>query len=634
MIFQPALQLLVAWWRGTGQIFGQLSGYLILSLAVTVVISSRYLAFTPPAASIHEWFFVRMAVISNAAMLYLLLLLVLVPLLVLIPKRSFMITLSVLLIWILQSLMVVDLTIYKLYRFHFNGLIWNVLETEAGMEAVTVGTMTWLTFGVVSALLLGVNIGLQVQVRWLQRKGIVRLRPVRNMLFLLLFILMVMMVDKGQFAYADLYNNTTITRHGRLLPLYQPLTIKRFVRKHWGVEAVNRQVEINRPETGVINYPLEELRFEKEAIRPNIVIIVIDSYRYDILTPEVSPRIHTFAEDATTFRSHFSGGNATRFGVFGLLYGLYGSYWHSILAERVSPVLMDALQELDYRVKIISSLQLTFPEFRKTAFVNLTEVIEDRLVGNGAKEKDPLLAERFTVWLDSLEGAEPFFAYLFLAAPHSAVSYPDDFAKFLPRVDNVNYMSLDKKKDVTPFLNHFKNAVYFADHVTGTILDALEERLLLESTVVLITGDHGEEFYERGFWGHTSSFSPEQVQVPLVMHIPGQSGRAVDRLTSHLDIPATLLDLVGCKTDPRAYSLGGSLLNENYRRNYAVAGGWDDFGVIDTAVTLVFSSETYNLGIFEARDAEYRPLEDASEALSPRLDRIREVMEDMARFYQ
>jgi membrane-anchored protein YejM (alkaline phosphatase superfamily) len=91
---------------------------------------------------------------------------------------------------------------------------------------------------------------------------------------------------------------------------------------------------------------------------------------------------------------------------------------------------------------------------------------------------------------------------------------------------------------------------------------------------------------------------------------------------------------MGCTTDPRDYSLGGSLLDEEYRRDYAVAGGWDDFGVIDTAVTLVFSSETYNLGTFEARDGEYRLVEDAGKALSSRLDRLRGVMEDMARFYQ
>ncbi|MFC1484153.1 sulfatase-like hydrolase/transferase, partial [Candidatus Neomarinimicrobiota bacterium] len=500
------VKIVAGWWRGAGQTFGQLAGYLALSLAVTVVISSRYLAFAPPVASLHEWFFVRTAVISNVAMLYLILLLVIVPLLVLIPRRLLMITLSVLLIWILQAVLVVDLTIYKLYRFHFNGLIWNIFETEAGWEAVTVGTMTWLTFGVIAILLLGVNIGAHVLVKWLLGKGIVRLRPVRSMSFLLLFIIAAILVDKGQFAYADLYNTTTITRHGRLLPLYQPLTIKRFVRKHWGVEAVNRQVEINRPESGVVNYPLESLSFDERASRPNMVVIVIDSYRYDMLTPEVTPNIHAFTNEATVFRRHYSGGNATRFGVFGLLYGLHGSYWHSILAERVSPVLMDALQGLDYRVKIISSLQLTFPEFRKTAFVNLTDVIEDQLEGDGAKEKDPALAEHFEVWLDRLNRTEPFFAYLFLGAPHSAVSYPDEFAKFQPRLDNVNYMSLDRKRDVTPFLNHFKNAVYFADHVTGTILTALEERELLESTVVLITGDHGEEFYERGFWGHTSSF--------------------------------------------------------------------------------------------------------------------------------
>ncbi len=50
----------------------------------------------------------------------------------------------------------------------------------------------------------------------------------------------------------------------------------------------------------------------------------------------------------------------------------------------------------------------------------------------------------------------------------------------------------------------------------------------MESTVVIITGDHGEEFYEHGYWGHTSAYSPEQVKVPLFFTCrAGQAARSI-----------------------------------------------------------------------------------------------------------
>ncbi len=627
------LSSIAGWWKDARPTWAQLLGFLIISFIITSAISSRYLAYAPPADNLREWFFVRTALVSNVAMLYLLLLMVLLPVVILIPRKRFMIASSIILFWSLHVALLVDVTIYKLFRFHLNGLVWNVMETEGAWDSVTLGTMTWVTFALLAGLLFALTTGAHVLSNWLIAKGYVRLPIAKSIIYLFLFCIGVMVVDKGQFAYADLYNNTSITRHAKLFPLYQPLTIKRFVHNQWGFE-VNREYEIRRPAGGVVNYPLDSLRFEGRTPRLNIVVIILDSWRYDMLNPEVTPNVYAFAQRATVFQNHYSGGNATRFGIFGLLYGLYGSYWHSFLAERVGPVLINAYQAQGYQLKVISSTQLTFPEFRKTAFVDIPDAVEDRLAGQGAKERDPALARRFVAWLDGLDTDDAFFAFLLLDAPHAPFSYPEAFAWFEPRVTEMNYLSLDRKKDVRPFLNHYKNALYFDDHVAGTILQGLEDRQLMESTVVIITGDHGEEFYEHGYWGHTSAYSPEQVKVPLVFYLPGRTGCTVDYITSHLDLPATLLDLLGSVNSPWSYSLGSSLMNEEQRREYVVSSGWDDFAVIDTTVTLVFSSETYNIGAFEVRDRDYHLLQDSHQALTMRMDRLREVMGGMARFYQ
>ena len=175
--------------------------------------------------------------------------------------------------------------------------------------------------------------------------------------------------------------------------------------------------------TGLIKYPLKEIEFLKKNTLPNIVIIAIDSWRYDMLNENISPEIHSFSKESLIFDNHYSGGNATRFGIFSMFYGLYGSYWHSILSERQEPVLMEKIRKMDYNIGIWSSTQLTWPEFRKTAFIGVPKQLVDRIQGSGAKERDIQHPKLFDAWLDTINN-NPFFSFLFLDAPHEPYSYP------------------------------------------------------------------------------------------------------------------------------------------------------------------------------------------------------------------
>src|SRR5690606_17519145 len=106
-------------------------------------------------------------------------------------------------------------------------------------------------------------------------------------------------------------------------------------------------------------YPREPLVRKASRELPNIIWIVVDAWRFDMLKEEVAPNILKFSQQASVFRNHYSGGNATRFGVFTLVYGVYGTYWHPFLAEGQSPVLLDELMKLGYEFRIISSSKLT-----------------------------------------------------------------------------------------------------------------------------------------------------------------------------------------------------------------------------------------------------------------------------------
>lgn len=610
--------------------YHRLYWFLLINFFLTLILAAPYLSYAPEASSIQEWLFVRIAFVFNFAMIYIVLGIFLLLLAAVVPFTSFMLISSTILLWIFNILVFVDVNIFKLFRFHINSMIWNVLVTEGSGDSVKLGAGTWTTFSLIVILILALEIGAHYGLWRLIKK--IHLKK-SGYAAAILLCLTIILIDKGVYAYGDLYNMTYITRYAKLFPLYQPLTIKRFAEKKLGIK-VNREDEFNRDEKqGILNYPLSDLKFNEPAKKMNFVVIAIESWRYDMLTPEVTPNIYAFSKDNWVFKNHYSGGNASRFGIFALFYGLYGNYWHHFLSERAGPVLIHSLKEQGYAMKILSSTSLTFPEFRKTAFVEVPECIEDNLEGEGGRERDPVQAVRLKKWLDSLSPEAPFFAFLFFDAPHAPYNYPAEFTRFEPALTEVNFIHIDKKKDMQPIMNRYKNSIYFDDSIVGEILNMLEEKGLLESTVVIITGDHGEEFYERGFWGHNGAFSPEQVKVPFVMHLPGSDSGTVEALTSHCDVPATILDLLGCVTSQEQYSLGYPLNSSlKQRPGYVVSSSWDECAVITPEATLIFSTEVYNISTFEVRDKDYRFVKNTQPYLKPRVKDLSEVMFNMAKF--
>jgi arylsulfatase A-like enzyme len=82
-----------------------------------------------------------------------------------------------------------------------------------------------------------------------------------------------------------------------------------------------------------------------------------------------------------------------------------------------------------------------------------------------------------------------------------------------------------------------------------------------DDALIILTGDHGEEFQEHGNWFHCSALSPQQTRVPLLIKWPKAMGRGPAlRCASHLDVAPTLLDLLGCPREGWKNLPGRSLL--------------------------------------------------------------------------
>ena len=588
--------------------YSTLFWFLCSNFVLSLIIGSSYLNFVPDSITFGEWAFSRLAYVSNFGLLFLVLAVPLYLLTFIIPSMLFMQIASSVVFLTFNIALFVDTIIYKLYRFHINGLVWNILVTEGSSDSVKVSTSTIVVFSIYLFLIIFSVIGTHYLLSRYIKQIRLKYSGKRLLSFLLLGFFCINLIDKPIYAHADLNNKTHITRYAKLFPLYQPLTVKRLAQQ-WGVD-VNREFDYTLSKSnGMMNYPLNDIEMINAKDAPNIIFITVDSWRFDMMNKEVTPNIYSFSENAWVFNNHYSGGNSTRFGIFSMFYGIYGSYWHTILSERTEPVLMEKLRQKSYNFGIWSSADLSWPEFRKTTFIGTPNQIYDRIPGKGAKVRDLQQPILFNSWLDSVGTDNPFFAYFLLDAPHEPYSYPDAFIKFEPSVNEINYMSLDKHVDMQPFFNHYKNAVYFSDHVIGQFLQIIEKRDLFKNSIVIITSDHGAEFYEHGYWGHNSAFTKEQVMAPFILYIPGEKPKKIESLTSHLDIAPTLLELTGSSKNHKDHSFGVSLLSDlTNARNYVVSSGWGESAIITDEATLVFSTETYNFNTFEIRDKDYNLL--------------------------
>lgn len=582
--------------------------FLTVNFFIAIAINFIYLFNTSGISGTLSQVFSVIALLSNTFMIYLILALLNLSVVALFPRKTVFYICNLLTIICSHLLFFADATIYKIFRFHINGLVLNLFMTEGSWDSVKVGTITMISF--ITILILLVLFEILLLKKTINRQFIF-LKP-KYLVFAIIFFII---SDKTIYAVADLFGKTEITSLSKAYPLYQPLTIKRMMRKTFGIDMAEK-VTIKASTKGHLNYPINPITYAQDAPKPNIIILVIDAMRFDTFNESNTPRLWEYSKDATVFSNHFSGGNASRFGVFSILYGVNAFYWQNFLTEQKSPVLMDELQKLGYQFKINSSTKLTYPEFRRTAFVNLANDIDDEIPGKDATEKDLENTKRVNQYLQQ-NHQQPFFLFSWLDCPHGPYSYPDQFEKFKPSKKSANYLTVSKN-DINPLRNSYKNAVYYNDHLIGTVLDEIKKQNLFENSIVIVTADHGEEFKENGFYGHTSAFTRYQTKVPFLLFVPEkyrtQEVKNVTHLTSHLDVVPTILTFLKCKNPYTDYSHGKFLL-DGKGHDYVVASGWNDAAMIDNDNVIVFSLESYNASKFEVRDNNYEIVKNKNDVM-------------------
>ncbi len=533
-----------------------------------------------------------------------------------------------------QLVIFVDIRVYAHFKFHLSRLTLEAMTTPGYWDSVRFSAFDWTvsSLAVIALLILQYLLFGFLLRRLSRRDRLWRATRPRRILMAVFLIVLLTLAEKISFGVADFYNFTPITRYEKVLPFYRPITFNRLLGGLLGSVPEYDQSTARLPALSRLEYPRPGFRYHELSRPYNVVFILVESLRFDMLSPETTPRLSAFSERANTFLNHFSGGCTSRFGTFGLFYGLYGTYWHQILSERKGPVLIGQLKYNDYRFKVMSSTSLNYPEFRRTVFVDLETEIDDRIPGQNSGERDRIMVDRWLTWLEELPDGRPFFSFFFLDAPHTPYTFPEEFRKFEPCLESVSFLRTDLEEDREAIFNSYRNSIHYVDYNVGRILEGLEASGRLQNTVVVITGDHGQEFWEHGYYGHNAAFTDYQVKVPLVLWIPGQAPpRKITALTSHLDVPGTILKILGDENDPALYTLGADLFDPPGDRALVLAG-WDDCCLITPEVRMLFSVEAYNVLQSETVDNRYRPLEDPELARREKSRYLLPALEEMGRF--
>ena len=609
--------------------------FTLTNMIVALLISTRYFAMVTMPESPMAWAYLITMPPGHMAMLaFIPFLLVFLPLSFLLPRalaKALLIAMATLGLTVLT----IDTMVFAQYRFHLSPIYLDMI-IKGGNQIISFSAQTWaMGIGAILILLLG-----EVTLGSLLWGRVDAISSRRNGFKIAMVIVTLLLSSNLIHIWADAHYDRSVTTLNRYYPLLYPATAKSFMAERGWVdhEAYRKdQMLKNSSSSGSLNYPLSALEMSPPEKELNVLILVLDSWRYDSMTPEITPGIHAFSKTATTAARHYSGGNATRIGIFSLFYGLPGSYWHAFQSNQKGPVLMDALLKEDYQTGIFASAPLNSPEFDRTVFADIKEFPMDT-PGATTADRDIEITRRWISWLDTHEkraaDKKPFFGFLFLDSLHGYQAPKDAPRPFQPAWESVNYLLLNNDVDPTPFRNLYNNIALFQDTLVTQVLDDLKARDLIDTTVVVITGDHGQEFNDnkKNYWGHNGNFTEAQTRVPFILHWPGKAPANITQRTSHLDLAPTLMaNLLGCTTPPEAYSSGRDLFANPVPTpplTHLIMGSYSSFALYDFPKGRITVQKPG--GLYDVYDKNY------NEQSHDELDApaVLGAMKEMSRFYR
>lgn len=293
--------------------------------------------------------------------------------------------------------------------------------------------------------------------------------------------------------------------------------------------------------------------------RPNVILISIDFLRADHVGAygyhrDTTPRIDAFAKDAVLFETAVSTAPMTLPSHLSMFTGLFPSLHDGSKWAKLAP-------SIPYAPRMLSKVGYQTDAVVTGAYLSQTYGFERgfdryRLDHRAPAEKT---AERAIELLRRGAERNQFLFVHFIDAhwpyepPEELIERfgdrPADLAGLLRKVvDNHPPSDAEETERVSAL---YDAEIAFADKAVGRLLDELKATGAYDRSLIILTADHGEAFFDHGHWQHSKTLYEELIRIPLIVKWPGQSptGR-VRAQVSQVDIFPTVLAAAGVEPPP------------------------------------------------------------------------------------
>ena len=351
------------------------------------------------------------------------------------------------------------------------------------------------------------------------------------------------------------------------------------------------------PLTKGVEMVSEPVAGTNHADLPNVTFLLLDTQRADRLScygyerpdgKKTSPVIDGLAEQGVRFEWTYSAAPWTRPSVASMFSGLYPTSHGAYLPTRVLPEwtanMAELFHEMGYRtagfstnpnISAVWGFAQGFQEFWCLDDKELIDMVAwgeaERKIRRYLKmfhetpDNARIVHEQVFPWVDRMKDSDrPVFTYVQYLDPHFPY-HPeediinDDSPDFDALVAEVNSQvetpipyPFGKRVPPPPhvvdgFLKLYDAEIAIMDREIGKLIEKLKANGLLgENDWLIITSDHGEEFFEHNQWGHGQNVYQEVLRVPLIVVGPGvPEGMVIQTPVSLVDMLPTFTDVLG-----------------------------------------------------------------------------------------
>lgn len=316
--------------------------------------------------------------------------------------------------------------------------------------------------------------------------------------------------------------------------------------------------------TSLQKWPARELQVRQAEQLPDLFLFICESLREEFLDEASAPHLATLRKKAIWPKRSYAGANATHLSWMSLFFSQPATEWEAIHGDETrwgAPPLR-WLKTVGYQIHLLTSSRQSYYKMDELLFGKKQSLLSSYHNFSATNPSDLWRAdksifEELGEWITKEKSGGRLFL-IFLDSTHFPYSWPQEESRFLPVAPGIQllYHLLIRHPNLNGLTNRYRNAISHIDKLFGQFYHLLEERKLLDRSLLLFTGDHGEEFFEFGHLFHASTLNHCQLRVPLYLWGAGSSRPS---LASHIDLFPTILSLVAEEEMPPPLA-GRSLL--------------------------------------------------------------------------